>query len=76
MSKRIDPTTPIDVWLKFDSPDDEECAYEANTYRVARDEFRVDWYHTAVGLVSSREFNSYAEAREFLASNGFDDYSS
>lgn len=76
---------PLDVWLKFvpvtgdtlDVPDyeDELADYEANTYHIGSG-FVVQWYHTAVGLVSERWFTSYGEARAWLESEGFEDYSS
>lgn len=77
----------LDVWLKLPScdcdafPDDLGCdcddmaEYEANTYR-AGDGYAVEWYHTAVGQVSSRYFETYEDAREWLESEGFQDFSS
>jgi hypothetical protein len=70
--------TPIpvgDVWLKFDSPDDEEASHEANTYRVGTG-YRIDWYHTGVGQVSSASFPSYAAVEAWYAENGYQDFSS
>lgn len=64
-----------DVWLKFDNEGDEEAAYEANTYH---DDglIRAEWYHTAVGQVSSRTFATYETAAAWLESEGFRDFSS
>ncbi len=62
----------VDVWLRI--PDDEEEAEaEANTYRDG-DGFRVDWYLTAVGQVTSVYFGTYDEARTWLEAEGFADY--
>lgn len=62
----------LDVWLRI--PDDrEEAEAEANTYKTATG-YRVEWYLTAVGLVKAREFETLAEAYEWLESEGFDDY--
>lgn len=68
-------TAPLDVWLRFDSPDDEEASAEANVYADGN-AFRADWYLTAVGLVKSRSFDTYADARSWLTAEGFSDYSS
>lgn len=66
--------TPLDVWLRFDADADDEPAYEANTYRTD-DGYRVEWYHTAVGQVSSRTFATLADAHTWYADNGYADYS-
>jgi len=72
---------PLDVWLRFakdddETPEEDEVAEsEANTYR-AGDGFRVEWYHTAVGLVSHRHFSTYEQARTWLTDEGFQDFSS
>jgi hypothetical protein len=73
-----DEDTSIDVWLRFaeDDIDHEESEYEGNTFRTPEGNYRAEWYHTAVGLVSSREFPTYSAAREFWESEGFSDYSS
>lgn len=64
----------LDVWLRI--PKGEEASEsEANTYRI-EDGYRVEWYHTAVGQVSHRDFDTYDEARAWLQSEGFEDYSS
>jgi len=64
-----------DVWLKFDEESDEEPAYEGNTYH---DDglIRADWYHTGVGLISSRTFATYRKAEKWLEAEGFINYSS
>ncbi len=67
---------PLDVWFAFDDPFDEEASHEANTYKTDRGRYRVEWYNTAVGLVSSREFATYDEAAEWLTDCGYQDFSS
>jgi len=64
------------VWLRLDddAPDDEAEA-EANIFH-AGDEFRVDWYLNAVGLVKSRNFATYEAASAWLTAEGFQDFSS
>jgi hypothetical protein len=74
MARNID-TNPIDVWLKFEDENDEEPTYEANTFDKGG-YFLVEWYHTAVGQVSSKDFDTYDEATEWLESEGFLDFSS
>ena len=69
-------TEPLDVWLAFDDPNDEEASHEANTYRTEEDRYRVEWYNTAVGLVFSREFATYDGAAEWLTDRGYQDFSS
>lgn len=63
----------LDVWFRFASDDDEETEAEANTYPDG-DRFRVEWYLTAVGLVTSRDFDTHADARLWLTAQGFHDF--
>ena len=72
-SHPIDGLTPIDVWLRFDDPEAEEADYEANTFRTPTG-FVIEWYHNAVGLVSQHHVTTYAEAEEWYAANGYDDF--
>ena len=73
----------LDVWLKFiqpgedgfDASHDEEPSHEANTFK-AGDEYCVEYYHTGVGLVSHKWFKTHGEARRWLVSQGFEDFSS
>lgn len=65
---------PIDVWLRIPEGE-EQSESEANTWRIDGG-FRVKWYHTAVGVVSHRDFDTYEDARKWLESEGFADYSS
>lgn len=63
----------LDVWLRI--PDgEEEAEVEANTFREDDGTVRVEWHHTAVGVVSSKGFASYDAAREWLEAEGFGDY--
>jgi len=65
---------PLDVWLRI--PDgEEEAELEANTFRNG-EFYRVDWYHTAVGQVTSKTFATYDQARDWLTEEGFEDYTS
>lgn len=72
--------TALDVWLRFDSPEDEEATYEANTYKDVDaggvEIYRVEWYHTAVGQVTTISFSTYEKARAWLEAAGYQDYSS
>ena len=70
----------LDVWLRFDSPDDEETTYEANTFKEVDangvETYRVDWYHNSVGQVTEVSFSTYDEAKAWLEAAGYQDYSS
>ncbi len=55
---------------------DDETDHEANIYFNADGTYRVEWYHTAVGLVTSRSFDTYPEARAWLEEGGYQDFSS
>lgn len=70
-----DAETALDVWLRFDSPEDEEAEAEANTFRDG-DLYRVEWYLTAVGLVTARSFTTYEAAAAWLTTEGFQDFNS
>lgn len=67
-------TEPLDVWLRHVG-DEEEAEAEANTFPDG-DGFRVEWYLTTVGQVTSRWFATRAEATAWLEAEGFEDYSS
>lgn len=67
---------PLDVWMCFEHPDDEEAAYEANTFRTADGGYRIEWYHNAVGLVTSEDFDTLDEAYAWYERNGYQDFSS
>ena len=81
------PTTvgdPIDVWLReghesgdlFEPNEAGFCAAEANTYVDSGGGYVVEWYLSAVGLVKAVHFHSYTEATDWLAAQGFEDYTS
>lgn len=76
----IERMPSLDVWLRFDSPDDEEASAEANTWQLdsdmGRPVFAVGWSLTAVGLVTWARFHTYEDARAWLEAEGFEDYSS
>jgi hypothetical protein len=75
--------TAIDVWLRvgddehddFDPLPDGSYPAEANTYPTETG-YRVDWYLTSVGLVSSVHFDTLADAYDWLEREGFANYSS
>lgn len=66
-------TPALDVWLRFDSPEDEDASAEANTWPDG-EMFRVDWCLSMVGLITSVYFHSHADAQSWLEAQGFDDY--
>lgn len=81
MNEETGAPVALDVWLRFDDDNDEESAYEANTYRTPETDglragYVVEWYHTAVGQVSRVWFSTYSEATEWLEANGYQDFSS
>lgn len=65
----------FDVWLAFGSDNSEEAEYEANT-RMTDTGYAVDYYHTAVGMVSTKEFDTLADAYDWLESEAFENYTS
>ena len=76
--------TALDTWLRIADDDDHDdfeplpngtYPAEANTFPDG-ERFRVDWYLTAVGLVTSVYFPTLADAHAWLAACGFEDYSS
>lgn len=67
---------PLDVWLAFDEPEDEEASHEANIYYTADGTFDAKWYNNAVGLVTTRNFPTYADAAKWLEDGGYQDFSS
>ncbi len=66
---------PLDVWLRFESPEDEECSHEANTFKTP-DGFVIEHYHTAVGQVSYKHVDTYEDAVKWYEDQGFQDFSS
>lgn len=65
--------TPIDVWFKFENDTDEEPTHEANTF-ITDTGYRIDWYLDSVGLVTSVEFDTLADAYGWYESEGFQDF--
>lgn len=65
--------TALDVWFRFENEGDEEAEAEANTFRDDSG-YRVEWYNTAVGLVHDRWFATRRQARAWLESEGFLDF--
>ena len=66
----------LDVWLRIPEGEEESEA-EANTY--AEEDgigYRVEWYLTAVGLVTEVPFTTLEDAHDFLRREGFEDYTS
>ena len=80
------PHKPLDVWLKFDAQlleafgygddDDPLATHEANTYRNLDGSYRVEWYLNSVGLVTTVEFATLADAHAWYEREGFEDFSS
>ena len=64
----------LDVWLRIPE-DSEESEAEANTY-LTETGYRVEWYLTAVGLVTAVEFDTLADAYDWLEREGFVNYTS
>lgn len=64
---------PLDVWLVI--PDgEEEAEYEANTFRRYNGDYVIEWYHNAVGLVTTETFGTYEEAVSWYEENGYQDF--
>lgn len=68
-----DPNGALDVWLRFDSPEDEEASHEANTY-LTDTGYAVKWYHSAVGFVTTVDFDTLADAYDWYEANGYQDF--
>ena len=77
-----DPNGALDVWLRFETSyddatgepyEDEEASHEANTYRD-EDGYRIEWYHSAVGLVTRVDFDTLADAYDWYEANGYQDF--
>jgi hypothetical protein len=66
----------LDVWFYFDSDETDEATMEANTYKISDNLYRVMWSHTAVGLLSAKDFESLEDAHSWLIENGYQDFSS
>lgn len=66
------PDEYIDVWLQFER-DDEEARAEANTRRTETG-YAIDWYLNSVGLVTTVEFDTLADAYDWYEKEGFQDF--
>ena len=66
-------STPIDVWLKFDNDSDELATYEATTFMTDTG-YEIQWYHNDVGLVTSEQFDTLADAYDWYEANGYENY--
>lgn len=82
MTKTIDTSSPIDVWLKFDAqmtadfdPDDDIATHEANTFQNSDGSYRIEWYLNSVGLVKTVEFDTLADAYDWYEREDFQDFS-
>lgn len=74
MSIRDPERMALDVWLRIPEGEEESEA-EANTYQTETG-YVVEWYLTAVGLVTSVHFDTLEQAHAFLTREGFVNYSS
>ncbi len=66
----------IDVWLRIANEDDDfapDCNAEANT-RLTHTGYAVDWFLNAVGLVKTVEFDTLADAYDWLEAERFENY--
>jgi hypothetical protein len=68
------PDGYLDVWLRLAEDPDDVAEAEANTREDEDGSFYVDWYLNSVGLVKSVRFDTYQEARDWLESEGFEDF--
>ena len=66
-------SSPIDVWLKFDDDSDELATYEANSFMTDTG-YEIQWYHNDVGQVTHVEFETLADAYDWYAANGFENF--
>ena len=65
---------PTAVWLR--PPEGEEEAEAEANPSLTELGSRVEWYLTAVGLVKSVDFDTLADAYDWLEREGFADFSS
>ena len=77
-----DPNGALDVWLRFETSyddatgepyEDEEASHEANTY-LTETGYAVKWCHSAVGLVTTVDFDTLADAYDWYEANGYQDF--
>ena len=67
------PENYLDVWLQFDGDDDDEARAEANT-RLTDTGYAIDWYLNDVGLVTTVEFDTLADAYDWYERENFQDF--
>lgn len=72
-SRKADPSEPLDVWFRFESDDDDDPTYEANTYRKG-DGYVIEWCHNDVGQVTRVELDTIEEVNDWYEKNGYSDY--
>lgn len=63
----------MQIWLKFDAPDDEEASHAANIF-TEDDGARIEWWNEAVGIVSTVNASSVRNAERWLTDRGFADF--
>lgn len=63
----------MQIWLKFDAPDDEDASHAANIFDDG-DGARIEWWNEAVGLVTTVYRDTVAEAEQFLESAGYENF--
>lgn len=61
-----------EYWALFDDEDDDEPSHEANV-TMTDTGYAVAWYNTAVGLVTTVEFDTLSDAYDWLedGDNGY-----
>lgn len=63
----------MQIWLKFDAPDDEEASHAANII-TENGEVRIEWWNEAVGLVRTVQASSVRNAERWLTDRGYIDF--
>ena len=63
----------MQIWFKFDAPDDEEPSHTANIF-TEDDGARVEWWNEDVGLVTTEHHPDTASAERALESSGYTDF--
>ena len=63
----------MQIWFKFDAPDDEEPSYTANVF-TEDDGTRIEWWNEDVGYVYTVNASSIQNAERWLTDRGFIDY--
>lgn len=63
----------MQIWFKFDAPDDEDPAYTANVF-PEDDGARIEWWNEDVGYVYTVNARSIQNAERWLTDRGFSDF--